>query len=147
MFTFVTHPVLLNFTADLSFIFFSSYVSLTLSALYLPQEQKEFKAFVAFSLLSSQAVFFLSALLVQTAKWKQRHAQVVLSVHFLLSASHQGVPGPGQYHIRSQFEKPLESKGNLQKLSCAFLSQAGVCKYNMDAFLGLSCIRVCLYPW
>ncbi|XP_038558834.1 sperm-tail PG-rich repeat-containing protein 2 [Micropterus salmoides] len=32
----------------------------------------------------------------------------------------KGVPGPGQYHIRSQFEKPLKSSG---MFTCPFLSQ------------------------
>ncbi|XP_030271848.1 sperm-tail PG-rich repeat-containing protein 2 isoform X2 [Sparus aurata] len=36
----------------------------------------------------------------------------------------KGVPGPGQYHIRSQFEKPVKSSGNLPKFACPFLSQA-----------------------
>ncbi|XP_070761176.1 sperm-tail PG-rich repeat-containing protein 2 [Enoplosus armatus] len=35
----------------------------------------------------------------------------------------KGVPGPGQYHIRSQFEKPVKSSGNLPKFTCPFLSQ------------------------
>ncbi|XP_044053082.1 sperm-tail PG-rich repeat-containing protein 2 isoform X2 [Siniperca chuatsi] len=35
----------------------------------------------------------------------------------------EGVPGPGQYHIRSQFEKPVKSNGNLPKFICPFLSQ------------------------
>ncbi|TKS78626.1 Sperm-tail PG-rich repeat-containing protein 2 [Collichthys lucidus] len=34
-----------------------------------------------------------------------------------------GVPGPGQYHIRSQFEKPVKSSGNPPNLTCSFLSQ------------------------
>ncbi|KAM9391466.1 sperm-tail PG-rich repeat-containing protein 2 [Pholidichthys leucotaenia] len=34
----------------------------------------------------------------------------------------KGVPGPGQYNIRSQFEKP--ANGNLKKFSCSFLSKA-----------------------
>uniref|UniRef100_A0A3B4YU83 Sperm tail PG-rich repeat containing 2 n=1 Tax=Stegastes partitus TaxID=144197 RepID=A0A3B4YU83_9TELE len=36
----------------------------------------------------------------------------------------KGVPGPGQYHIRSQFEKPVKPSGNLSKFTCPFLSQA-----------------------
>uniref|UniRef100_A0AAQ5X314 Sperm tail PG-rich repeat containing 2 n=1 Tax=Amphiprion ocellaris TaxID=80972 RepID=A0AAQ5X314_AMPOC len=36
----------------------------------------------------------------------------------------KGVPGPGQYHIRSQFEKPVKPSGNLPKFTCPFLSQA-----------------------
>ncbi|XP_073323022.1 sperm-tail PG-rich repeat-containing protein 2 isoform X2 [Pagrus major] len=36
----------------------------------------------------------------------------------------KGVPGPGQYHIRSQFEKPVKSSGILPKFTCPFLSQA-----------------------
>ncbi|XP_074493926.1 sperm-tail PG-rich repeat-containing protein 2 [Sebastes fasciatus] len=36
----------------------------------------------------------------------------------------KGVPGPGQYHIRSQFEKPVKSSGNLPRVTCPFLSQA-----------------------
>ncbi|XP_029295949.1 sperm-tail PG-rich repeat-containing protein 2 [Cottoperca gobio] len=36
----------------------------------------------------------------------------------------KGVPGPGQYHIRSQFEKPVKSSGNLPEVICPFLSQA-----------------------
>ncbi|CAJ1068443.1 sperm-tail PG-rich repeat-containing protein 2 isoform X1 [Xyrichtys novacula] len=36
----------------------------------------------------------------------------------------KGVPGPGQYHIRSQFEKPVKSCGNLPKFSGSFLSQS-----------------------
>uniref|UniRef100_A0A8C2WCZ5 Sperm tail PG-rich repeat containing 2 n=1 Tax=Cyclopterus lumpus TaxID=8103 RepID=A0A8C2WCZ5_CYCLU len=35
----------------------------------------------------------------------------------------KGVPGPGQYYIRSQFEKPVKSSGNLPKVTCPFLSQ------------------------
>ncbi|XP_040898666.1 sperm-tail PG-rich repeat-containing protein 2 [Toxotes jaculatrix] len=35
----------------------------------------------------------------------------------------KGVPGPGQYHIRSQFEKPVKSSGNLTSFTCPFLSQ------------------------
>ncbi|XP_040011518.1 sperm-tail PG-rich repeat-containing protein 2 isoform X2 [Xiphias gladius] len=35
----------------------------------------------------------------------------------------KGVPGPGQYHIRSQFEKTVKSSGNLPKFTCPFLSQ------------------------
>ncbi|XP_071339187.1 sperm-tail PG-rich repeat-containing protein 2 [Trachinotus anak] len=35
----------------------------------------------------------------------------------------KGVPGPGQYHIRSQFEKPVKSSGNLLKFTRPFLSQ------------------------
>ncbi|KAM7392077.1 hypothetical protein PAMP_022713 [Pampus punctatissimus] len=34
-----------------------------------------------------------------------------------------GVPGPGQYHIRGQFEKPVKSSGNMQNITCSFLSQ------------------------
>lgn len=50
----------------------------------------------------------------------------LLSNIILLSVLCQGVPGPGQYHIRSQFEKPLESCGNQQKFSCPFLSKTEV---------------------
>ncbi|AWP07206.1 putative sperm-tail PG-rich repeat-containing protein 2 [Scophthalmus maximus] len=35
----------------------------------------------------------------------------------------KGVPGPGQYHLRSQFEKPVKSSGNLPKFTSPFLSQ------------------------
>ncbi|XP_035514116.1 sperm-tail PG-rich repeat-containing protein 2 [Morone saxatilis] len=34
-----------------------------------------------------------------------------------------GVPGPGQYYIKSQFEKPTKSSGNPPKFTCPFLSQ------------------------
>uniref|UniRef100_A0AAQ6IN72 Sperm tail PG-rich repeat containing 2 n=1 Tax=Anabas testudineus TaxID=64144 RepID=A0AAQ6IN72_ANATE len=33
------------------------------------------------------------------------------------------VPGPGQYYIRSQFDKPVKSSGSSQKFTCPFLSQ------------------------
>lgn len=46
---------------------------------------------------------------------------------FLLTASHQGVPGPGQYDIRRQCE-PHGSR-------CSFLSQAEVCKCTAHSFL------------
>ncbi|KAM9858623.1 sperm-tail PG-rich repeat-containing protein 2 [Aulostomus maculatus] len=36
----------------------------------------------------------------------------------------KGVPGPGQYHIRSQFEKPVKSSGKMQMVTSPFLSQA-----------------------
>ncbi|XP_034548886.1 sperm-tail PG-rich repeat-containing protein 2 isoform X2 [Notolabrus celidotus] len=36
----------------------------------------------------------------------------------------KGVPGPGQYHIRSQFEKSVESCGSLPKFTSSFLSQS-----------------------
>ncbi|KAF3695740.1 Sperm-tail PG-rich repeat-containing protein 2 [Channa argus] len=36
----------------------------------------------------------------------------------------KGVPGPGQYHIRSQFDKSVKSSGQLPKFTCPFLSQA-----------------------
>uniref|UniRef100_A0A3Q4MLV0 Sperm-tail PG-rich repeat containing 2 n=1 Tax=Neolamprologus brichardi TaxID=32507 RepID=A0A3Q4MLV0_NEOBR len=39
-----------------------------------------------------------------------------------MQAEKKGVPGPGQYHIRSQFEKPVEP-GGLPKFSCTFLSK------------------------
>ncbi|XP_071378076.1 sperm-tail PG-rich repeat-containing protein 2, partial [Centroberyx affinis] len=35
----------------------------------------------------------------------------------------RGVPGPGQYHIRSQFEKPVNPFGNLSVYAPPFLSQ------------------------
>ncbi|KAM3867482.1 sperm-tail PG-rich repeat-containing protein 2 [Diretmus argenteus] len=35
----------------------------------------------------------------------------------------KGVPGPGQYHIRSQFEKPVNPNGNLSNYTPPFLSQ------------------------
>ncbi|XP_054467525.1 sperm-tail PG-rich repeat-containing protein 2 [Anoplopoma fimbria] len=35
----------------------------------------------------------------------------------------KGVPGPGQYYIRGQFETPEKSSGNLPKVTCPFLSQ------------------------
>ncbi|KAM6944674.1 LOW QUALITY PROTEIN: sperm-tail PG-rich repeat-containing protein 2 [Lycodopsis pacificus] len=35
----------------------------------------------------------------------------------------KGVPGPGHYYVRSQFEKPAKSSGNLPKVTCPFLSQ------------------------
>uniref|UniRef100_A0A8P4G8N6 Sperm tail PG-rich repeat containing 2 n=1 Tax=Dicentrarchus labrax TaxID=13489 RepID=A0A8P4G8N6_DICLA len=35
----------------------------------------------------------------------------------------KAIPGPGQYYIRSQFEKPTKSSGNLPKFTCPFLSQ------------------------
>uniref|UniRef100_UPI0037E895CE sperm-tail PG-rich repeat-containing protein 2 n=1 Tax=Semicossyphus pulcher TaxID=241346 RepID=UPI0037E895CE len=35
----------------------------------------------------------------------------------------KGVPGPGQYHIRSEFEMPVKSCGNLPKFTSSFLSQ------------------------
>ncbi|KAI3372814.1 hypothetical protein L3Q82_023269 [Scortum barcoo] len=34
-----------------------------------------------------------------------------------------GVPGPGQYHIRSQFDMPVKSSGNLPKFTSPFQSQ------------------------
>ncbi|KAM4616791.1 sperm-tail PG-rich repeat-containing protein 2 [Polymixia lowei] len=36
----------------------------------------------------------------------------------------KGVPGPGQYHIRSHFEKPVNPHGNLSINSAPFLSHA-----------------------
>ncbi|XP_069034424.1 sperm-tail PG-rich repeat-containing protein 2 [Embiotoca jacksoni] len=36
----------------------------------------------------------------------------------------KGVPGPGQYYIRSQFEKPVKCSGNLLMFTSPFLSQA-----------------------
>uniref|UniRef100_A0A665TGP3 Sperm tail PG-rich repeat containing 2 n=1 Tax=Echeneis naucrates TaxID=173247 RepID=A0A665TGP3_ECHNA len=41
----------------------------------------------------------------------------------LICARKCGVPGPGQYHIRSQFEKPAKSSWNPPKCICPFLSQ------------------------
>ncbi|KAK2837199.1 hypothetical protein Q5P01_014411 [Channa striata] len=35
----------------------------------------------------------------------------------------KGVPGPGQYHIKSQFDKSVKSSGKLPKFNCPFLSQ------------------------
>nr|XP_046243507.1 sperm-tail PG-rich repeat-containing protein 2 isoform X2 [Scatophagus argus] len=35
----------------------------------------------------------------------------------------KGIPGPGQYHIRSQFEEPVKSSGKMPKFTCPFLSQ------------------------
>ncbi|XP_034025461.1 sperm-tail PG-rich repeat-containing protein 2-like [Thalassophryne amazonica] len=35
----------------------------------------------------------------------------------------KAVPGPGHYHIRGQFEKPVNSSGNMAKNTCPFLSQ------------------------
>ncbi|XP_068167606.1 sperm-tail PG-rich repeat-containing protein 2 isoform X2 [Antennarius striatus] len=35
----------------------------------------------------------------------------------------KAIPGPGQYHIRSQFEQPLKSSGNLPKFTQPYLSQ------------------------
>ncbi|XP_033476361.2 sperm-tail PG-rich repeat-containing protein 2 [Epinephelus lanceolatus] len=35
----------------------------------------------------------------------------------------KGVPGPGHYHIRSQFEQPVKSSGNQPKVTYPFLSQ------------------------
>ncbi|XP_026176671.1 sperm-tail PG-rich repeat-containing protein 2 isoform X2 [Mastacembelus armatus] len=36
----------------------------------------------------------------------------------------KGIPGPGQYHIRSQFERPVKTSGNFPKFACAFLTQS-----------------------
>lgn len=73
---------------------------------------------------------------------------LVLTVHFLRSSSHQGVPGPGQYHIRSQFEKPVKSSGNLPNLTCSFLSQTEVqCKQNQAQFTEKSFSALCTGLW
>lgn len=64
---------------------------------------------------------------------------------FWLSASHQGVPGPGQYDIRRQSE-PHDSW-------CSFLSRAEECKCTAPSFCHLQPIRSanlgrydCLFP-
>ncbi|XP_070820107.1 sperm-tail PG-rich repeat-containing protein 2 [Chaetodon trifascialis] len=56
---------------------------------------------------------------------KDRAELIIPRYHELLPKQEEkkGVPGPGQYHIRSQFEKPVMSSGNLSKFSCPFLSQ------------------------
>ncbi|XP_014186964.1 sperm-tail PG-rich repeat-containing protein 2 isoform X1 [Haplochromis burtoni] len=61
---------------------------------------------------------------------KDQRGRVELAIpryHELVSmqAEKKGVPGPGQYHIRSQFEKPVEP-GGLPKFSCTFLSKTEV---------------------
>ncbi|XP_067467411.1 sperm-tail PG-rich repeat-containing protein 2 isoform X1 [Thunnus thynnus] len=35
----------------------------------------------------------------------------------------KAIPGPGQYDIRGQFEKPMKSSRNMQNVTCSFLSQ------------------------
>ncbi|GLD54046.1 sperm-tail PG-rich repeat-containing protein 2 isoform X1 [Lates japonicus] len=56
---------------------------------------------------------------------KDRAELIIPRYHELVPKQEEkkGVPGPGQYHIRSQFDKPVKSSGNLQKLTCPFLSQ------------------------
>ncbi|XP_041793901.1 sperm-tail PG-rich repeat-containing protein 2 [Chelmon rostratus] len=56
---------------------------------------------------------------------KSRAELIIPRYHELVPKQEEkkGVPGPGQYHIRSQFEKPVKSSGNLSKFSCPFLSQ------------------------
>ncbi|XP_068616924.1 sperm-tail PG-rich repeat-containing protein 2 [Brachionichthys hirsutus] len=50
---------------------------------------------------------------------------VIPRYHELLPKQEQkkGVPGPGQYHIRSQFEQPVKSSCSLPKFTHPFLSQ------------------------
>ncbi|XP_036954341.1 sperm-tail PG-rich repeat-containing protein 2 [Acanthopagrus latus] len=57
---------------------------------------------------------------------KSRAELIIPRYHELVPKQEEkkGVPGPGQYHIRSQFEKPVKSSGNLPKFACPFLSQA-----------------------
>lgn len=64
--------------------------------------------------------------------------ELVLAKHVLLSASHQGIPGPGQYHIKHQFEKPADSCGSLRRFTRPFLAQSEVCKQNQTEFRGRS---------
>ncbi|KAM3610748.1 uncharacterized protein V6R79_008395 [Siganus canaliculatus] len=63
---------------------------------------------------------------VNLQKEHKGRAELVLHrYHELLPIQEEkkGVPGPGQYHIRSQFEKPVKSSGKLPKFTCPFLSQ------------------------
>ncbi|XP_052317066.1 sperm-tail PG-rich repeat-containing protein 2 [Oncorhynchus keta] len=57
---------------------------------------------------------------------KSRAELVVPRYHEIVTLQEEkkGVPGPGQYHIRSQFEKPNSPYGNLPVFSPPFLSQA-----------------------
>ncbi|XP_070690540.1 sperm-tail PG-rich repeat-containing protein 2 [Pempheris klunzingeri] len=62
---------------------------------------------------------------VNLQKEKKGRAELVIPrYHELVPKQEEkkGVPGPGHYHIRSQFEKPLKSSGNLPKFTCPFLS-------------------------
>ncbi|XP_059192634.1 sperm-tail PG-rich repeat-containing protein 2 [Centropristis striata] len=56
---------------------------------------------------------------------KRRDELVIPRYHELVPKLEEkkGVPGPGHYHIRSEFEKPVISSSNLPKLTCPFLSQ------------------------
>ncbi|KAM6958771.1 sperm-tail PG-rich repeat-containing protein 2 [Aplochiton taeniatus] len=56
---------------------------------------------------------------------KNRAELVIPRYHEIVPMQEEkkGVPGPGQYHIRSQFEKPCNSYGPLSTYSPSFLSQ------------------------
>lgn len=64
---------------------------------------------------------------VNLKKEQRGRAELIIPrYHELLPRQEQkkGVPGPGQYHIRSQFEKPVKSSRGSPRRSCPFLSQA-----------------------
>ncbi|XP_029999651.1 sperm-tail PG-rich repeat-containing protein 2 [Sphaeramia orbicularis] len=63
---------------------------------------------------------------VNLQKEQKGKAELIIPrYHELVSMQEEkkGVPGPGQYHIRSQFE-PVKSGGNMSKFTCPFLSQS-----------------------
>ncbi|XP_055368110.1 sperm-tail PG-rich repeat-containing protein 2 isoform X2 [Betta splendens] len=57
---------------------------------------------------------------------KGRTELVIPRYHELVPKQEEkkGVPGPGQYSIRSQFDRPVKSGGSQQRLTCPFLSQS-----------------------
>uniref|UniRef100_A0A3B4Y7C8 Sperm tail PG-rich repeat containing 2 n=1 Tax=Seriola lalandi dorsalis TaxID=1841481 RepID=A0A3B4Y7C8_SERLL len=63
---------------------------------------------------------------INLKKEQKGRAELIIPRYYELVPSQEekkGVPGPGQYHIRSQFEKPVKSSGSLSKFTCPFLSQ------------------------
>ncbi|XP_022613329.1 sperm-tail PG-rich repeat-containing protein 2 [Seriola dumerili] len=63
---------------------------------------------------------------INLKKEQKGRAELIIPRYYELVPSQEekkGVPGPGQYHIRSQFEKPVKSSGSLPKFTCPFLSQ------------------------
>eukprot|EP00064_Thunnus_orientalis_P010984 superscaffoldBa00001541_g11014 len=56
-------------------------------------------------------------------KQEEKKASMCLCLRVFVSMWSYGVPGPGQYDIRGQFEKPMKSSRNMQNVTCSFLSQ------------------------
>ncbi|XP_062273843.1 sperm-tail PG-rich repeat-containing protein 2 [Scomber scombrus] len=56
---------------------------------------------------------------------KGRAELIVPRYHELVPKQEEkkAIPGPGQYHIRGQFEKPVKSSRTMQNVTCSFRSQ------------------------